>query len=159
MKYPKQAFDAHGGRVAEYMIVVDATIVRLCHHPRLLHAACESRDWEGLVQLARSELVATRGLVDLARRYRAPSDVVSTLCETAGLPALSARPPFVAQRFPGRLQKPAETDGRGPSAPDEADSNTYFAAVAPAEILAERTFDIRVRAFTASQLQEVCIDI
>ena len=52
MKYPKQAFDAHGGRVAEYMIVVDATIVRLCHHPRLLHAACESRDWEVLVQLA-----------------------------------------------------------------------------------------------------------
>jgi hypothetical protein len=143
--------------------------------------ACEAGDWDGLVRTvrARPELVVTLGLVDLAQRHRGPSRVISELCEMAGLPVLAPRPLFVAQRLPQgvltpvpppvsagqrssdseeqKLQvAPTEPDGRRPSPTVEENlSETFFAVVAPVEIVAERSFDLRVRAYIATQLHQV----
>lgn len=150
--------------------------------------ACEAGDWEELINIARArpELVTRHGLVDLARRHRAPAAVVEQLCEIAGLPLLAPQPPFAAQRLPPEAASaPGSAPGarsgdtfsraatfsaapRPPSAPaaaavdepppprgSEQASAAYFAAFAPAEIEAERPFDLSVRAFIAAMQAEV----
>ncbi len=125
--------------------------------------ACEAGDWKGLVRTARArtELVATLGLVDLAQRYGGPLTVINELCEVAGLPVLAPRPPFVAQRLPAseKQKQPAPTepgDRRPSPTPEENISETFFAAVAPVEILADRSFDLRITAYIATQVRVRC---